>query len=390
MFRVKRAAVLVVMLLLLLTAAGCGSDGQSATTSSTTAARVCARTNEAARLTAAQDPTITADTQEARLEEIKSELTRTGPKAVRDFHASLTTVDQLPEDQAQTARQDAVVEKPGAVVLDGLRQELREADGGAESTTSTTIPPTTTTTVPTSGSLLWFADADADTDADSDTGDRTGNWRKEVTSSDWTRLAIVDDPLGLYGKVYRANLTAADIRAGYNRAEWRGSYVNGTKATFGAALPQELFYGWRSMFGGTVKLTGADNDGNWMQLKGDSTYGGPAVGLTIRQNRLALRTIDGAHQAWLGPLMTSLMDGRWHDFVLRVNYSETDTGYLELTLNGQPQTMLNGQTRIYLPTVCPLDTNVFWKMGAYSMTGGAPTHWVESPRIGTSAAAVTP
>ena len=52
--------------------------------------------------------------------------------------------------------------------------------------------------------------------------------------------------------------------------------------------------------------------------------------------------------------------------------------------------MLNGQTRIHLPTVCSLDTNVFWKMGAYSMTGGAPTHWVESPRIGTSAAVVTP
>jgi hypothetical protein len=259
-------------------------------------------------------------------------------------------------------------------------------------TTTTTVAPTTTTTTlpPAGGQLLWFANADTDTDA----GSQTGFWRKEVTSGIWSRLSIVDDPLGLYGKVYRANLTAADIEAGDNRAEWRGSYVNGSSITFGTH-GQELWYGWRSMFGGDVALTGSENDGNWMQLKGDSSCGGPAVGFTIRYNRLAVRTIDGDFLAWDGPAMASLMDGSWHDFLLHVRYGKpgTDLGYLELTLDGVPQAMANGQTRIPVPTMCPDDTHVRWKLGAYSMdvgVGAGPIHWTADPKIGTSAAAVTP
>ena len=134
-----------------------------------------------------------------------------------------------------------------------------------------------------------------------------------------------------------------------------------------------------------------------MQLKGDSSCGGPAIGLTIKHGRLTLRSeryltaTDGV--AWNGPSMSSLLDGRWHDFTLHVQFAKDASGYLEVWLDGVRQTMVNGATRINLPTMCPADTHVFPKLGVYGMdhgTGGGPVHWIESPRIGTSYAAVVP
>jgi hypothetical protein len=257
----------------------------------------------------------------------------------------------------------------------------------------------TSTPPPTYPAALWHANADTDTSADNST--ETNYWKKEVTSSIWSRLRIVNDPLGQYGKVYYANITAADIAAGNKRAEWRGAYNgsggnadNQIKFAESQNLPQNLYMGWRSLFGPDLALNNNENDGNFMQLKGDSSCGGPAVGITVRYNRLSIRAIDGDYLAWDGPLMTTLMNNQWHSFVLHVNFSkDASTGYVELWLDGQPQTMANGQTRIYVPTVCPNDTHVFPKFGTYGMDVGkgvGPEHWVESPRIGTSYQSVVP
>ena len=242
--------------------------------------------------------------------------------------------------------------------------------------------------------MLWHADADRDNDM----GSHTLFMDKNTDALPTSRLSIVPDPLGLYGKVYRAHLTAADIEAGQNRAEWNEALLGDGDTElnlWGVDAPgtTDVFVGWRSMFGGDLALTGSSNDGNYLQWKGDSSCGGPAVGMTVRNNRLTVRTIDGNHLAWNGPLMSSLMDGRWHDFVLRVNFSKTSTGFVEVWLDGEQQTMLNGMSRIYLPTVCPNDTKVFPKWGVYGMdhgVGAGPIHWLESPRIGTTYAAAAP
>jgi Polysaccharide lyase len=262
------------------------------------------------------------------------------------------------------------------------------------STTSTTLPttttsttaPTTTTTVPSGGTALWHGDADIDVDY----GDHTGCMDKELSSASST-LTIANDPNGLYGKVYRAETV------GDGRAEWNEAYVNcnegdsGKLNLWGTSGPgtTQVYIGWRSLFAGTVTLTGAENDGNYAQWKGDSSCGGPAVGLTIRNNRLSIRTIDGDWLAYSGPLMSSLLDGQWHDMVMFVNFDKTSNGFIEFWLDGVKQTMVNGLQRIYVPTVCPNDTKVYPKWGTYSMVSSSNAiHYIESPRIGTSYGAV--
>ena len=55
--------------------------------------------------------------------------------------------------------------------------------------------------------------------------------------------------------------------------------------------------------------------------------------------------------------------------------------------------MTNGGYRINFPTVCPDDQQVYPKFGVYGMDegiGAGPAHWVESPRIATTAASAVP
>ena len=248
---------------------------------------------------------------------------------------------------------------------------------------------------------LWHADADTDVDL----GNATLYWQKEVASGDETRLSIVEDPVGLYGKVYRAALSAGDIDAGDNRAEFAQALLGdgSTKLKLANDLTatgatREIWFGWRSLFGGDLAVSSrSSNDGNFMQLKGDSSCGGPAIGMTVKYGRLTLRSeryltaTDGI--AWNGPPMSTMLDGNWHGFLLHVKFAKDDTGYLEVTLDGVPQVMTNGANRIHFPTVCPGDSLVYPKLGVYGMdrgTGAGPVHWIESPRIGLTPASAVP
>lgn len=278
-------------------------------------------------------------------------------------------------------------------VQDGLHSiQAKAYDAAGNSGTAGKSVTVSNATTPTSyPAALWHADADKDTDK----GSSTLFMGKNTDLLPTSRLSIVDDPRGQYGKVYKSELTSTDISTGNKRAEWKESYLgDGTTKLnlWGTNAPTTttLYIGWRSLFGNGVALTNSSNDGNYLQWKGDSTCGGPAVGGTIASNRYTIRTIDGAYLAYTGPLMTSLIDNRWHDMVMLVNFSKTNTGYVEFWLDGVKQTMANGQQRVYLPTVCPNDTKVWTKWGVYGMDSGAPTQWVESPRIGTTYESVVP
>jgi hypothetical protein len=249
------------------------------------------------------------------------------------------------------------------------------------------------------GKAMWHANADVDRDL----GDQTLFMAKETESLPATRLSIVDDPLGSNGKVYRAHLTADDVDNGDNRAEWSEAFLGDgetERSLWGEDAPgtTELWIGWRSLFGSDVLIDrGHDNDGNYMQMKGDSDCGGPAVGMTVKYGRLTIRSeqyltaTDGV--AWNGPLMSTLLDDQWHDVLMHVNFAKDQTGYVEIWLDGVSQRMTNGRYRINFPTVCPDDEQVYPKFGVYGMDegiGSGPSHWVESPRIATTAPSAVP
>ena len=289
----------------------------------------------------------------------------------------------------------------------GAANDVAERCGGvdleaASEATTTTVEATTgsSSTAPTAGAM-WHADADADSDA----GTTTRFWTKEVASDDMSRLSVVDDPTGQFDKVYEAHLTPAEIEDGFKRAEFAQALLGdgSTKLRLGVAdtplgSTENIWFGWRSLFGSDVAIDdGHKNDGNYMQLKGDSSCGGPTIGMTIRFGRLTLRSEQHLeefdHAAWNGPRMSTLL-GSWHSMVLHVQFSKDATvGYLEAWFDGRRQIMSNGEDRIYFPTVCPDDTYVYPKLGVYGMDegiGDGPEHWFESPRIGTTYEAVAP
>ena len=54
---------------------------------------------------------------------------------------------------------------------------------------------------------------------------------------------------------------------------------------------------------------------------------------------------------WRSP---TALTGAWHDFVIRIFFHrDPNMGFVELWVDGVPQTMANGQTRIYYPTLNP-------------------------------------
>jgi hypothetical protein len=258
-------------------------------------------------------------------------------------------------------------------------------------TTTTTLAPTTTTTVPPGPGLLWHGNADIDTDR----GDQTDCMGKDARNGG--TLTIGTDPLGVYGKVYRAHAVSDD-----DRAEWDRAYRNCDGTTevnlWGEDGPgtTDVYVGWRSLFTGNYAInTGSDNGGNVMQWKGDSSCGGPAVGMTIRFGRLSLRTIDGdppgTEGLWIDTVPFSTRMNTWTDFVMRTGFSKGSDGYIELWVDGVPQTMSDGTTRHEGPTVCPDDNRVIPKFGVYSLPSSADAlHWLEDPRIGTTYESVAP
>jgi hypothetical protein len=262
-------------------------------------------------------------------------------------------------------------------------------------TTTTTVAPTTTTsttstTVPASGTWLWWGNADTDT-AGSEGSRCMGGEEDEASSS----LTIADDPAGLHGKVYRAETF------GTGRAEWANANRDCDGSTrlnlWGTNGPgsTDVYIGWRSYFDGNFGLTGSTNDGNVLQWKGDSSCGGPAVGMTIRSNRLSLRTIDGdppgVENLWSDPSPFTTRMGDWTDFVMRVNFAKDSSGFIELWVDGVPQIMSDGTTRHEGPTVCAGDSRVYPKFGVYDLNSGTNArHWLDDPRIGLSYGAVVP
>ena len=240
--------------------------------------------------------------------------------------------------------------------------------------------------------LLYAGNADIDTDL----GSQTYCLGKDAR--DGGTLTIGTDPLGQHGAVYRAHAVGDS-----QRAEWENAYKDcdgDTKVNlWGTDGPgtTDVYIGWRSQFTGNYALTGSTNDGNVAQWKGDSSCGGPAVGMTIRNSRLSLRTIDGdtdrggVEGLWNDPALFASRMNVWTDFVMRVNFSKGSDGFIELWVNGAKQTMANGTQRFTGPTVCPNDTRVFPKWGVYSLTSGADAvHLMDNPKIGTTYAAVAP
>jgi hypothetical protein len=87
----------------------------------------------------------------------------------------------------------------------------------------------------------------------------------------------------------------------------------------------------------------------WMQYHGPPYAGSPSVGFGVAGDNMNIernQTYD-YDAIWSSPLQR----GQWVDFVLRVNFQQDETGYIEMWMNQVQQTFKGGVRRLYMRTV---------------------------------------
>jgi Polysaccharide lyase len=94
---------------------------------------------------------------------------------------------------------------------------------------------------------------------------------------------------------------------------------------------------------------------HWFQLAeiyGRPFAGSPPIGIDIEGNRLGLWRNQST--GYDNPWSVALQTGTWLDMVLHVKFSSDPTvGFIEIWLNGAPQTFANGRQRLYMATLVP-------------------------------------
>jgi Polysaccharide lyase len=124
------------------------------------------------------------------------------------------------------------------------------------------------------------------------------------------------------------------------------------------------------------------------QLHEEDWSGSPGIAVMLdNKHAVKLGAGDGSPTFWQGPV---LQTDHWYDLVYRVNLSQdSGTGFIEVWLDGAPQTLANGQTRIYGQTIQAAET--YLKAGIYRSKTSSGTSIVEHDAItvATSYAAAT-
>jgi hypothetical protein len=207
------------------------------------------------------------------------------------------------------------------------------------------------------------------------TRDAAGNWSGTGPTPPPTGTTVFTEPFfgglstkwNLVQRVATDRITvvtlagAADGQAGRFEVRY-GDHVNGetnSRAELGwttdmASQGEELTYSWRTMF--ATDYPSANTWQVFLQWKNEGT-GTPPLGLSVKGEQIHMDT--GPQFNYKKLWTTPLVRGQWLDFLVRVYWSETTTGWVEATYNGQ-QVL----ARTYLPTLYSGLKN-YLKMGLY-------------------------
>ena len=228
---------------------------------------------------------------------------------------------------------------------------------------------------PTRASVLWEATASQGTSVFEGLEESPGT------------IAVVNDPLGTYGSVYRYN--TSDNNGVKSRCESRGCRSNGSNVRM--AYNGTYFVGWRAMWN-PMPIAGA-----WVALFQLHAYncpngcGAPLVLKTVNgDGNLYLHNDENANQAiW----HTSFKKNVWQKFVVEVHLnSSASSGWVELWYNGAQQKFSNGQTKFNCSLWDVSGSYDLLKWGVYrsgSVSGNASAY-MSRARVGTTYNDVAP
>lgn len=132
----------------------------------------------------------------------------------------------------------------------------------------------------------------------------------------------------------------------------------------------------------TIRVpSSSDSDTEWQliqQLREHDWGGSPGMAVFLEDDRdLNIGAGDSTPMFWEGP---ELQPNRWYDLVFRVHLSQDwDQGFVEVWLDGVPQEMLNGETRIYGQTI--QRPRNYLKAGIYRSPSSTGTTVVEHDNV---------
>ena len=205
-----------------------------------------------------------------------------------------------------------------------------------------------------------IVDADAASGSAADTFGRIGSGNCE----DGSITAVTD---ATQGRVWRFHKPR-----GTDRCEARGIRVSGGMFEF--ANNATYYLGWRS------RLTSAVDNKAVFQWKsyGDHSQNFPVV-LKMIDGKLTMlqRQPEAEHRPWSRPVAAN----SWHHVALGIHTSDALTGgWVEVYLNGAPQTFSNGSTRWPCRT---WDSSNDAKWGINGASDTTVTNFVDGLKVGT-------
>jgi hypothetical protein len=206
------------------------------------------------------------------------------------------------------------------------------------------------------------------------------------------QVTVVDDPRGMFGKVFHFVADDNPSDPGYkDRCEVKGMRLpEGTP--YRLVRGSAYFLGWRSLWEPLPTKSGA-----WMALfqihgYGQTGCGAPLVFWVTDGKTL---TIKYEPPSGSSPIIwtTPLVKGSWQSFVLHFNVTLTPSeGVLELWYNGKQQTFSNGKTQY--PAALWNCSYIAQKWGVYRSGAnqgiGADHAYLSGAKLGTEYADVDP
>lgn len=203
-------------------------------------------------------------------------------------------------------------------------------------------------------------------------------------------ISIVDDPVREGDKAVRLSADDSNASGGSVRTQLDGPVL--------FHEGDEAYIGWASFF---PSDTPAVPPGAWFvffEFHGRPHNGSPLPGAFCLSTQDGEQVIDLARSAQYGydrPWRMPMVTDRWVDFVLRVKFSkDAGTGFIELWVDGEPQTFGNGSTRLQQSTIMsdqndglyPIATN-YRKAGAIP---GPVTVYHDAVRVADTYGAARP
>lgn len=188
------------------------------------------------------------------------------------------------------------------------------------------------------------------------------------------------------------SIVTSPVREGEYAAKFSGGAGGGSRAQLDRPFTfkdgDEYYIGFSTFFPNDFQ-----SPPSWalfFQLHGPPYSGSPPISLVMGDGDNQLKLVShnpnssGREVHWTAPIVKD----RWTDFTMRVKFSESSNGFVELWMNGQAQTLSDGSKRLVRSTM--IDRYELYPTLTAYMGAGSATIYHDALKVGTTYQSVQP